>query len=355
MYFLSERTIEQWRELGAVAMKNKGRTPADLSEQVRPDHRAAFCYYVGTMLSAKGRMPGGKKWLEYGRRQETVPACSYLLDFIERHSSTMVMPEVTFNDPKPWGHFSGLPQIQVARANFISTATESLPGFGRPFSMIDVGCGNGELGVRFIKSLQDAGKATEVRAVMLVDPSKKMLELAQKTVTAAFPRARVRALASRIEDAGDLDDDYDVAVASCSLHHMPAETKVAAIRKLGGSIDHFVLLEMLANHDYPELYSPEIAFSVYQMMGRALQFIFAHDAPADVQRRCADMFVMTETVSLLTQPRGERTEYHMLRGQWRDLLDEAFGEEFSCICDATCYADQLVEQLCVHYARGAAC
>jgi SAM-dependent methyltransferase len=353
MYLLSDVMIQRWTELATAAMANQGRTATELVEEARADQRAPFCYYAGTLLAAKGRMQAGKKWLETGQRLETVPACSYLLNFIERYGGTLAIPEVTFGDPRPWGHFSGLPQLQLTRSNFVRIATDSLPFFNRPFSMIDVGCGNGELGAQLIKSLIDAGKVLEVRAVMLVDPSTSMLELARKTVVEAFPRAKVRALETRFEDAVNLDDDYDLAVASASVHHMPAETKVSAIGKLGGSIDHFLLLELLGNHDYPELYSPEIAFSVYQVMGRALQFIFSQAAPADVQRRCADIFIMTETVSMLTQPRGERTEYHMLRGQWRSLLDEAFGGEFSCVCDATCYADPFIEQIGLHYMRDA--
>ncbi|MHB8893704.1 MAG: class I SAM-dependent methyltransferase [Candidatus Geothermincolia bacterium] len=351
MLLLSEKDVERWRKLGATAVANSSRSPAAIAKDIGEDLRAPFHYYVGSMLAAKGRMAPAKKWLAAGQRLEPFPACAYMLDLIERQGDKLAIPQVTFSDPKPWGHFSSLPELKTARDNFVRLSAESLPYFDRPFSMIDIGCGSGELGVRLIRALIENRKVTEVRTVMLMDPSPAMLELAGKNVRAAFHDAKVRFLETRLEDAGDLDDDYDVALASSSVHHMPAETKTLQLGKLGGSIDHFLLMELEANHDYPELFAPELAFSAYQIFGRALQFVFSQDAPADIQRRCADIFLMTEAVSLLSEPRGRRTEYHMLRRQWLDLLDDAMGDEFSCVRDSTCYADPYVEQMMLHYSR----
>jgi hypothetical protein len=109
---------------------------------------------------------------------------------------------------------------------------------------------------------------------------------------------------------------------------------------------------MDANNDTPELYSPDLAFSVYQSYGRIIDFVYAHDAPVEVVTDCIDSFLMTELVSILTQPRGERTDYHMLRSQWNDLFETELCPEFTMRCDSTCYADEYLALFTMHYGRG---
>jgi hypothetical protein len=108
---------------------------------------------------------------------------------------------------------------------------------------------------------------------------------------------------------------------------------------------------MNADHDYPEMHSPQLACSIYQVYGRAIDFVFAHDAPIDVAISAVDCFLLTEVVSMLTQPRGKRTEYHMLRTQWHELLRKVLTPEFTCWCDTTCYSDAFVDLFLLHYGR----
>jgi SAM-dependent methyltransferase len=350
MFLLSSSESSQWRALAGQVLEDGAGAPEPFARQVRPDLHAPFFYHIGGLLAASGRIEESRRWLIAGREIEPVPASGYLLDVMERRGDTLVIPEVVFSDPRPWGHFAGLPSLRTARQNFLQLATESLPHFEHPFRMVDVGCGSGELGIRLARSLVDAGKVSEVGAVLLMDPSPGMLQAAARNVHEAFPRAEVRTLEARLEDAGALDELYDVAIASSSVHHMPAEDKSVHLAALSKSIDHFLLSELEANHDYPERFSPELTFSAYQIFGRGIQWVFAEEAPDDVRRACADTFLMTEAISILTEPRGRRTEYHMLRHQWRSLLEEAL-RGFHCACESTCYADEYVEQFMMHYAR----
>lgn len=132
---------------------------------------------------------------------------------------------------------------------------------------------------------------------------------------------------------------------------MPLEQKEAHLKKLKPRIDHFILFELDANNDTPELYSPELALSVYQSYGRMIDYVFAHDAPVDVALSCVDCFLMPEAVSLLSQPRGERTEYHMLRTQWIRLLENTLGPEFCCLGDTTCFGDEYMNLFTLHYGK----
>jgi hypothetical protein len=79
--------------------------------------------------------------------------------------------------------------------------------------------------------------------------------------------------------------------------------------------------------------------------------IYAHDAPVEVVNESIDMFLMTEVVSILSEPRGTRSDYHMQRDQWNALFAEELGPEFSPRCDAPCYTDEHMSFFTLHYGR----
>ena len=154
---------------------------------------------------------------------------------------------------------------------------------------------------------------------------------------------------NRLEEiSGSLPDGYDIAVGSLAVHHMPAEKKRLHLANVGEKVDHLAIFEMNADHDYPEQHSPNLSASIYQTYGRAIDFLFAHDAPLDVAIPAVDCFLLTEVVSMLTQPRGQRTEYHMLRNQWHDLLRETLKENYSCWSESASYSDDYVEMFTLH-------
>jgi hypothetical protein len=132
---------------------------------------------------------------------------------------------------------------------------------------------------------------------------------------------------------------------------MPVEVKKVHLSRLKPWIDHLVLFEMDAHNDTPELFSPDLALSVYQSYSRIIDFIFTHDAPVDLAIDCVDSFMMAEIVSLLTQRRGTRLDYHMLRGQWHSLFRDVLCPEFSCRCDSSAYADEYMTLFTLHYGR----
>jgi SAM-dependent methyltransferase len=348
MYLISAEESRRWSAAGAAALE--GSAFLGLAETVRPDLRAPFHYYIGSLLAARGDVDEARVWLQAGADDEPVPGNSYLLDLIDRHQGSLVIPEVVFSDPRPWGHFSNLPALSSARQRFIEGAASSLPLFEDDLAVIDVGCGSGELAIRLARALLESRKAPGVGAFTLLDPSPAMLELASSNVRIAFPGVEVLEIEATLQEAQDLGGHYDISIASSSVHHMPAEAKALHLARLGDAADHFLLSELEANHDYPELASPEIALSTYQVFGRGVQWIFEREAPVEVQRSCADAFLMKEAVSLLTEPRGARTEYHMLRREWQDVLGRAL-DEFECVCEMTCYADRYVEQFMMHYLR----
>jgi len=353
MLFLSEAEKKEWQAL-ATAISTKSLRPERKENEVRANLWAAFCFYVGILLINKGQGERGKQWLTEGvaHEEDGLFCNAFMLAFLERQKNRLVMPSVAFSDPRPFVHFATIPEIHASREQFISHCASSLPRFTRPLKIMDIGCGSGTLLAALLDRLREIDKVEDVGEILLIDPSPAMIALACDTLKKNFPASAIKTVTARIEDlTTSIDSSYDIALSSLAYHHMPAEAKTTHLQRLSRYIDHFLLFELDANHDAPELHSPEIAFSVYQVYGRAIDLVFTHDAPLDVAYRCVDAFLMCETVSLLTQPKGIRTEYHMLRRQWYDLIRQALGTRFGCLSDSTCYADKHIELFAMHFGK----
>lgn len=354
MLFLSPDEAECWRGAVRAIMADAASPDAFDLGPIRPGLEAAFRFYAGTRLAAQGQGALGKQWIAAGMLEEShgVFMNAFASSFMDRHGDRLIMPATAFEDPRPFIHFTTAPVIADSRAAFLAQCTQSLPRFDAPLRIMDIGCGNGALLASLLTQLREAGKADEVEEALLIDPSPAMLDMARDAVGQAIGADRVAVMNERIEAAsGRIAERYDVALSSLAYHHMPWEHKVRHLYDLAPWIDHFLLFEVDANHDEPELYAPELALSVYQCYGGIIDLVFAHDAPLDLAVACVDQFLMTEAVSLLTQPRGERTEYHMLEPQWRALFEEAFAGAFTCRCGAACYANAHIGLFTLHYAR----
>ncbi len=74
-------------------------------------------------------------------------------------------------------------------------------------------------------------------------------------------------------------------------------------------------------------------------------------APDDVARESADQFVAPELVSLLTQPRGARSEYHMRRERWLTLLSDSMGPHIRPLGTRTLLATPHADLFAMHLGR----
>ena len=354
MLFLSSLEKAQWPEFGRDIAKH-GLASADFRGDVRANLLPAFRFYIGALLIATGQDELGRTWITSGAliEEDGLFLNAYLTGFLQRHQDRLEMPEQIFADPRPYVHFTTVPMMQKSRARFLSQCGRSLPKITHPFRLIDIGCGDGGLTASLLKHLKAVDKIGEIGEILLVDPSPAMLALAKETVGKTIPSASIKTLNHRIEQvAGKLNARYDMALCSLSYHHMPYEQKVIHLNELEPWIEHLVLFELDANHDFPDLHTPELALSIYQIYGRIIDFVFSHDAPIEVAQACVDRFLMTEAVSLLTQRRGERNDYHMLRTQWHRLFEQTLAPEFLCLCDSPCYADEYLSLFILHYGRG---
>ena len=322
MLFITSEESTNWRRLGEQALQG------DLTPDL-PDYNLKrgllphFYFYLGGLLASHNRHNEALDWYRSGALLEDGMFNALMTAFMERNGGELRMPAVVFADPRPYEHFTTVPDVVALRERFISFAAASLPVATDPVTIMDVGCGDGSMLVLLLKRLQQAGQATEIERLILVDASIAMLELASQKLGQAFPGVVVEKRHGRIQElAADLPQGITIALMSLSYHHMPWDDKALHLRELAGKVDNLLLMELDGDNDIPELNSPELAVSVYQSYGPLMDSIFAHDAPVEVSQRCVDNFLMAEVVSLLTESRGVRNDYHMLRSQWAQLFAE---------------------------------
>ncbi|MEI7980869.1 MAG: class I SAM-dependent methyltransferase [Bacteroidota bacterium] len=342
MLFIGTEESKIWRNYaGGLLKEHTG--PLPVADFIRPGLIPAFHYYIGTLLLSKGIHAAGRKWIEAGLSGEQGGLFSnaFLASYLGRNNGQLVIPEVIFADPAPYIHFAGTPVLVDSRVKFRMHCVHSLPVFTKPLRIMDIGCGHGMVLIDLLCELRRAGIIGDVGEILLIDPSGAMLKLAKENASRSFPEARISISQARIENLSDkITDYYDIALASLSYHHMPFETKLVHLQKLKDQIGCFILFELDANNDTPELYSPELALSVYQSYGALMDFIFAHDAPVELAISSIDRFLMSEAIYFFIEPRGRRTDYHMLRSQWHKVFQDGLGKDFSCWCDSTCFGDE---------------
>ncbi len=353
MQFLTEQEQQEWRayadEILAIAPD-----PVTFDRKIRHDLVPAFHFYIATFLAANGRGGEARKWAESAVlfEKDGLFGVAFLIGFLNRYQNRLTKPATVFADPKPFIHFTTVPLMQEARNRFIHECGASLPVFDHPIRFMDIGCGNGALTAAFLQNLVRTKKIPGISEVLLIDPSPAMANLAKKIVSDAFPDTRITVESCRIQDCTDrIDRKFEIAMSSLAYHHMPVEDKRAHLVRLRPWIDHFLLFEMDTDIDTPDLFSPTLALAVYQAYGRIFDRIYAHDSSIEVVNDCIDSFLMTEVVSILTEPRGERSDYHMLREQWLALFAEALGPEFMIRNDLSCYADEYLSLIGLHYGR----
>jgi SAM-dependent methyltransferase len=353
MLFLGPEEARIWSALADRVLTSPG-VSIPVNENIRPGLIAAFHYYIGTILLSKGVDRPGRKWISEGLAGEQGGLFSnaFLSSYLGRNNGKLVIPEDIFADPAPYIHFAGTPVLLNSRTSFRSHCVHTLPRYSKPLKIMDIGCGHGMVLVELLQELQKSGIIVDVEEILLIDPSEAMLKLAKENTTRAFPDAMILVSQARIEALSDrIDGHYDIALASLSYHHMPFETKLLHLKKLKNQVDSFILFEMEANNDSPEMHSPELALSVYQSYGALMDFVFAHDAPIELAVSSIDRFLMSETIYFFTAPRGKRTDYHMLRTQWHQVFRDGLGKDFNCLCDSTCFGDENMGLFTMIYSK----
>jgi SAM-dependent methyltransferase len=349
---LRPNDVATWSDLLPHVLSGRMEPAGEGERRLEPEQVGAFRFFAGTALAARAD-PRAPVWLGAGAAFDgaELRASEYVAELLVRHGQ-LAAPETPFEDPRAYGRFYDTPAMRACRSEFVSFAVDSLPQTSGSLRVLDVGCGDGGLLAELLPALLEAGRWDEVSAVTLLDPSPSMISSAKGRTASAWPEARVDGRIARLEDAaGSLDGRYDLVLGSLSLHHMPAEVKHRTLAALAPVMDNLLLLELDADHDSPEVGSPRLAASVHQTYGWMLAQVLGPDAPDEIARQSADRFVAPELVSLLTRPRGARSEYHMPRDAWLGLLSDALGPDIRPLGARTALATPHADLFALHLGR----
>jgi len=349
---LESDDVATWNQLLPEILSGGARPAGSVEQHLPAEQVGAFRFFAGTALASRSA-PEAEDWFGAGAAADgpDLRASDYLAGLIHRRGH-LEAPESAFADPRAYVHFASLPAMRACRAELVSFAVDSLPQESGALRVLDVGCGDGGLLAELLPALLEAGRWDEVSGITLLDPSPDMISTAKARLASAWPDARVDSQVARLEHvAAAIQGRYDLVVGSLSLHHMPIEVKRRALSSLAPSIDHLLLLELDADHDSPEVGSPPLAASVHQTYGWMLAQILDTDGPDEVARESADQFVAPELVSLLTQPRGMRSEYHMRRERWLELLSVAMGPDIRPLGTRTALATPHADLFAMHVGR----
>ena len=352
MLTLESDDVATWNQLLPEILSGGARPAGSVEQHLPAEQVGAFRFFAGTALASRSA-PEAEDWFGAGAAADgpDLRASDYLAGLIHRRGH-LEAPESAFADPRAYVHFASLPAMRACRAELVSFAVDSLPQESGALRVLDVGCGDGGLLAELLPALLEAGRWDEVSGITLLDPSPDMISTAKARLASAWPDARVDSQVARLEHvAAAIQGRYDLVVGSLSLHHMPIEVKRRALSSLAPSIDHLLLLELDADHDSPEVGSPPLAASVHQTYGWMLAQILDTDGPDEVARESADQFVAPELVSLLTQPRGMRSEYHMRRERWLELLSVAMGPDIRPLGTRAALATPHADLFAMHVGR----
>lgn len=349
MLYLMPDEREAWCVLTEQALQGVVSPDSQLAG-MRPSLRPGLRFHVAGKQAAGGDVAAARPWLAVGALEEQGNmACAYLASFLERYGS-LTKPAVVFEDPRPYIHFTTVPAMVATRSAFRGFAARTLPDYRHPIRFMDIGCGNGTMGIELLQHLQQQMLFPGVGEIILVDPSAAMLETARADAAAAFPGVQVTTMPGRSQDlAACLPTGVDLTLCSLSIHHMPWQEKVSLVQRLAQCSSDLLLFELNGDHDLHEMGAPELSLSLYQTYGVLIDAIFAHDTPVDAALSCVDMFLLAELVSLLTEPRGKRTEYHMTPEQWRTLCEREAGCRLAGM--ETCLAGSGSELFGQHYRK----
>jgi hypothetical protein len=195
----------------------------------------------------------------------------------------------------------------------------------------DIGPGNGILLNDILGELFRIYQMPCVK-IVLVEMSQNMLEATVKQLTSRWgERLQCSTILGKIQDISaeklqneTTKDGFWFIMGSASLHHLPRHLKREVLQSLATITPRLVVTDFVANHDLPEMNSPELIYSVSNFYGYILDDVWktpSESASRKWQAICD--FFLTEAIHMLTKPRLERIDYHASLELWHDVAHDA--------------------------------
>lgn len=197
-------------------------------------------------------------------------------------------------------------------------------------TIVDVGPGNGVLITEIINQLVSIYNIKNLQLV-LIDKSLSMLEASEKYVQEHVPiPISFTKISCKLQEI----TEEQLAVIrekppiwfinmAASVHHMPWEDKLPMLKTVRSLSNNCLLIEFPANHDRPEKNTPELVYSVSEHYRFYIQDVLNCPAPETDKKICLYNFILTEGITILSQERANRIDYHATIPEWQELAEQA--------------------------------
>lgn len=238
-----------------------------------------------------------------------------------------------FQETKPYDVWIKTNFYQTYMTTTIDTikefATLNPPPNNSP-TIIDIGTGNGVLISEIIKQLILDFSLKEINLILL-DQSPEMLNAAIKYCqeSLAIP-LKITPICSTVENMiknpeilSHITETFWFINAAASLHHLPKETKLPTLKFIRNLSVPCLITECQGNHDQPEKNSPELVYSVAEFYGFFIEDLNHCNVSEKDKEICLHNLVLTEAITILSNTRNSRKDYHALISEWEDLGEKA--------------------------------
>ena len=204
-------------------------------------------------------------------------------------------------------------------------------------TICDVGPGSGQLLSDLVDRIFQALPNCLLR-ILLIEKSPAMLQETSRVLSQRYGlRVQCVPICRKIEEMSDEEllryrgpDDLWFVNGAASLHHMPAETKARVFSSLARLTPFVAVSDFEANNDLTECDSPELVYSVANFYGTIIADILSCENLSEDKRwQCVCDIFLTEAITMLSQPRSARIDYHAPAGEWRAMAKSAGFDEIS--------------------------
>jgi hypothetical protein len=300
------------------------------------DPAGAFIYAA---VNEANRGPTDPTRLERARallaKAESHPFASFLARYLIEKGQ-FAPTAVAFESTVPYDVWAATRFYRGYRRNTLRALSEFIRGNAPAADLAvpvicDIGPGNGLLLGDIVAEALGMYRLSKIK-VVIIEMSQNMLDATVSHLQSRFgSQVECVSIKGRIQDirAEDLKSasggqEFWFTTGSASLHHMPAEMKRDVFRTLAKVSPRLVVTDFVANHDLPEMGSPELIYSVSNFYAYIIDDVW-NTTSESAERRWEAIanFFLTEAINMLTKPRLSRIDYHASVELWNDVAAEA--------------------------------
>lgn len=301
------------------------------------DNAAGVFIYAAVIEANRG--PKDPARLERARallaQAESHPFASFLARYLIEKGQ-FAPTAVAFESTVPYDVWAATRFYRGYRRNTLRALSEFIrmngpaPDQAVP-AICDIGPGNGLLLGDIVAEALTMYRLSSIR-VVIIEMSQNMLDATVAHLQSRFGnQVDCVAIQGKIQDirseqliAAAGRQGFWFTTGSASLHHMPAEVKRDVFINLAKIAPRLVVTDFVANHDLPEMNSPELIYSVSNFYAYIMDDVW-NTTTESAERRWEAIanFFLTEAINMLSKPRLSRIDYHAPVEQWNKIAAEA--------------------------------